>query len=109
MWNGNRIPKGAMHSADPTRVGPEHLALTGRIFALLRALDDPLVGTAQLEQLVAAIPVLAARCAHKAGRAPLSLGAVLARIGNGGLEAVLLQLLEDLTICKADADEGKTA
>ncbi|MCC6901893.1 MAG: hypothetical protein IT377_23180 [Polyangiaceae bacterium] len=96
-----------MPSSEPTRVGPEHLALTGAIFSLLRALDDPLVGTAELERLVAAIPVLAARCIRKASRAPLPLGAALARMGNRGLEAVLLELLEDLTICKADADEGK--
>ncbi|MBI3206337.1 MAG: hypothetical protein HYZ29_32675 [Myxococcales bacterium] len=98
-----------MAGSDPTRVGPEHLALTGRIFALLRALDDPLVGTTQLEQLVAAIPVLEARCIRKASRARMPLGSALARIGNRGLEAVLLQLLEDLTICKADAEESEKA
>ena len=96
-----------MPVTDPTRVGPEHLALTGRIFSLLRALDDPLVGTVQIERLVAAIPVLEARCIRKAGRTPVPLAAALSRIGNRGLEAVLLQLLEDLTVCKADADDAQ--
>lgn len=97
-----------MSAADPTRVGPEHLALTERILALLRALDDPLVGNDTIERHVAGIPVLAARCVRRASRLQaLPLGQALARIGNRGLEGVLLELLEDLTVLKAEQPEQR--
>ena len=98
-----------MRRSDPTRVGPEHLGLTTDLVVLLRALDDPLAGTATLERLISAIPVLQARCVQRASREPVPLGAALARLGTRGLAAVLLALLEDLTIAKADFDDARAA
>ncbi len=94
-------------AADPARVGPEHLKHTTDLLVLLRALDDPLVGTSTLESLVGAIPVLAVRCVQRASRLhDMPLGTALARIGNHGLESVLLEVLEDLTIVRADAADA---
>lgn len=92
---------------DVARVTPADLAHIDDFLKLLRALDDPLVSTEHLCAHVVAIPVLATRCIHRASsaRCPIqSLGPALGRIGNHGLETVLLEVLEDLTILKAELE-----
>src|SRR3982751_6914375 len=82
------------------------------VHRLLEALRDPYASNDLLEHRVSHIPVLAARIVRHARRAAPSrtinsLGSALAVVGNRGLEAVLLELLEDLTVLRADV-EGQT-
>lgn len=92
--------------ANDSRARPEHLKDLGKIQELLQALNDPY---ANIGKLVTGIPVLAARCAQRAqSRSPKlevnSIDHALTLIGNKGLEAELLQLLEDLTILKSEQE-----
>lgn len=92
--------------AGDNRVRPEHLKDLPKIQQLLQALNDPY---ANITRLVDSIPVLASRCvARAAARSPKlvinSTDHALTLIGNKGLEAELLQLLEDLTVLKSEQD-----
>lgn len=92
-------------SRNDCRVRREHLKDLGKIHELLTALNDPY---ANIGKLVAAIPVLAARCVVLAGdRSKQDINSIdhaLTLIGNKGLESELLTLLEDLTILKAEIE-----
>src|SRR4051812_9814717 len=82
------------------------------IHHLLEALRDPLASSKLIEQRVSQMPVLSARMIRFArrgapARAITTLGGALAVVGNRGLETVLLELLEDLTILRADLDDKK--
>src|SRR5262249_8812279 len=93
-------------SPQDCRGRPEHLQDLSKIQALLQALNDPY---AHIAKLVAGIPLLAARCVQRAlVRSPklevLSIDHALTLIGNKGLESELLQVLEDLTVLKAEQD-----
>jgi hypothetical protein len=77
---------------------------------LLTALNNPYVSTTRIEQLVEQIRVLRARCVRRAmqasdSEAAPSLSEALALIGNKGLEAELLVVLEDLTILSAELQD----
>lgn len=95
-----RVQKADLESLEPVR-------------NLLTALNNPYVSTARIEQLVEQIRVLRARCVRRAMLASdselvPSLSEALALIGNKGLEAELLVVLEDLTILSAEIqDEDK--
>ncbi|HEY2405613.1 MAG TPA: hypothetical protein VGI10_06410 [Polyangiaceae bacterium] len=91
------------------KVKPQHLKELGKIQDLLRALNDPYAAGQSVERLVEKIPILAARCLNKAiSRSTKiqinSLDHAIRLIGNRGLEGVLLELLEDLTIAKSQMD-----
>lgn len=78
--------------------------------SLLTALNNPYVSTARIEQLVEQIRVLRARCIRRAMQdsdadATPNLSEALALIGNKGLEAELLVVLEDLTILSAEIQD----
>jgi hypothetical protein len=98
---GGRPATCEVDAADLQRLGALH--------SLLVALNDPYASKRKIESLSAAIPVLAARIIHR-GRvqSPLlgidNLGKALNVIGNRGLEAVLLELLEDLTMFKSELE-----
>jgi len=82
------------------------------IHLLLEALRDPLASSKLIEHRVNQIPVLSARMIRFARKgAPArnisNLAGALAVVGNRGLETVLLELLEDLTVLRADL-EGQT-
>lgn len=99
-------PAGTLKPApEDCRVRPPHLQDLGKIQDLLTALNDPY---ANISKLVAAIPVLAARCVTRAiQRSKLEINSIdhaLTLIGNKGLESELLTLLEDLTILKAERE-----
>jgi hypothetical protein len=99
-------PGGSLRPApSDSRVRIEHLKDLDKIHELLLALNDPY---ANIGRLVASIPVLAARCATRAiERSKLEINSIdhaLTLIGNKGLEAELLTLLEDLTILKAERE-----
>ncbi|HEY8944063.1 MAG TPA: hypothetical protein VIM73_07370 [Polyangiaceae bacterium] len=98
---------GLKPNKEDCRARPEHLEDIPKIMDLLRALNDPL---ANIGRLVGAISVLAARCIFRAQASSpkleiKSIDHALTLIGNKGLESELLQLLEDLTILKAEQDE----
>ena len=94
---------------DSAPVTPADLKLLPEIRRLLSALNDPVVSQREIDHLCTKVPVLARRIvAHARARAPLRditrLDSALGLIGNRGLETVLLQLLEDLTVLKADLE-----
>jgi hypothetical protein len=91
------------------QVRPEHLAMLSTLHELLTALNDTWAGRNRLVQLVSAMPVLGMRCIRRALRKrptalALSLDQTLTMLGNRDLEAELLELLEDLTIMKAELE-----
>jgi hypothetical protein len=93
-------------------VSADDLQRLGAIHNLLAALNDPLASRRKLQMLTSLSPVLTARIVrHAQARSPSidTLGAALTLIGNRGLEAVLLQFLEDLTVYKheQEANPGK--
>lgn len=97
-------------NVDPadTKVQPKHLNELGKIHQLLSALNDP-YASKNIGKLVSTIPILAARCIHRAASRSSkieinSLDHAITLIGNRGLESELLDLLEDLTMCKSKLD-----
>jgi hypothetical protein len=91
------------------QVRPEHLAMLSTLHELLTALNDTWAGRNRIVQLVSAMPVLGMRCIRRALRKrptalALSLDQTLTMLGNRDLEAELLELLEDLTIMKAELE-----
>ncbi|HLV68323.1 MAG TPA: hypothetical protein VKY73_21045 [Polyangiaceae bacterium] len=88
---------------------PEHLDQIGPIHTLLAELNDPCASASRLTLLVAQIPLLALRCVHALlVRRPALRGATLSQalslLGNRGLERELLQVLEDLTVLRAEVE-----
>jgi hypothetical protein len=93
-------------------VTPPDLKRLDAIHLLLEALRDPLASSKLIEHRVQQIPVLMARMIRYARKsAPArdvkTLSAALGVVGNRGLETVLLELLEDLTVLRADLEEQK--
>jgi hypothetical protein len=91
------------------KVKPQHLKELGKIQELLKALNDPYAAGQRVDRLVENIPILAARCLHRAisrsSKVQISsLDHAIRLIGNRGLEAELLGLLEDLTIAKSELE-----
>lgn len=95
----------------PWQIGPDDLQCLDAVRSLLAALNDAYVSSRALQQLVSDIPVLAARCVRRIGEEdpgdPVAVDRALTSIGNMGLEAELLGLLEDLTTYKADREEER--
>lgn len=94
---------------DECAIGQEDLLHLKRLHDLLDALNDPYVSRRKIEMLASNSKVLTARVLRHARarqRTIDSLGAALTLIGNSGLETVLLQFMEDLTIYKGDLDEA---
>lgn len=93
-------------------VQSEHLEHVDNIRSLLGALNDPYASGHKIAKLVAEIPVLAARCVRRAGRTRsvevATIEHALSLIGNRGLEAELLGVLEDLTLLKAQSTEDES-
>ncbi len=88
-------------------VQPSDLANFDALHDLLLALNDPYAAGGDLTQHIERIPLLRARLLRtarlKTGHLDMTeLGRALAMLGNKGLEIELLQLLEDMTIAKAD-------
>lgn len=99
---------------DPSecKITLKHLSELPKITELLQALNDPMAGGKNVGKLVSKIPVLAARLVERAlsqarKKEIYSVDQALNMIGNRGLESELLQLLEDLTIKKAEAEDPR--
>lgn len=93
--------RGMVTSADLHRLSDIH--------ALLFALDDPGAALDAVSNLCEKIPALGERVLDLATRGNVrpprgNLRGALQAVGNRGLERVLLELLEDLTILKSDLD-----
>ena len=96
---------------DDCKVHPADLKRLDLVRDLLQLLNDPYVGPFKLSDTIAHFPVFAARCRREAAlyrpRPEVeNIERALNVIGNRGIEKVLLELLEDLTILKSDL-EGK--
>lgn len=102
-----------MRRAPAWEVTPADLECLDAVRSLLRALNDAYVSTSQIQKLILDIPVLAARCVRRVGVkhavTPEALARALTTIGNMGLEAELLGLLEDLTTCQADLQDAQAS
>jgi hypothetical protein len=103
------VPGRPSVSPQEIKVEAKHLDELDRIHALLRAMNDPYAAGRNIGSLVAQIPILAARCLNRATTRSSkieinSLEHAITLIGNRGLEAELLDLLEDLTIAKSKLD-----
>jgi hypothetical protein len=99
---------------DPSecKITVKHLSELPKITELLHALNDPLAGGKNVGKLVTKIPVLAARVveralSRKSKKEISSIDQAITMIGNRGLESELLQLLEDLTIKKSEAEDPR--
>lgn len=106
----------ALHGsrAHPEDVAPEDLQRLQGIHDLLSTLNDPLASQTKIEKFCSVTPVLCARLIAYARSVRPSmqvnrLGEALRFIGNRGVEFVLLQLLEDLTVLKADLEDEQRA
>ena len=98
---------------DDCKIRPADLQRLDLVKELLSLLNDPYVGPYKLTETITHIPVFAARCRREAAlfrpRADVEdIERALNVIGNRGIEKVLLGLLEDMTILKADLDAPKT-
>ena len=107
------VPRARALTLTPCRcdVQKEDLAHTDVLLGILRLLNDPRQGATPIATLVTALPVLEARV-RRVYRAPVGWGSlhappvreVLAALGNHAFEAVLLELLEDLTVLRASLE-----
>jgi hypothetical protein len=94
------------------KITVKHLSELPKITELLSALNDPLAGGKNVGTLVAKIPVLAARLVDRAlsqsrKKEIYSVDQAINMVGNRGIESELLQLLEDLTIKKSEAENPR--
>ena len=98
--------------SDDCKVSLADLKRLDLVKELLALLNDPYVGPYKLTETITHIPVFAARCRREAALVrPRSevedIERALNVIGNRGIEKVLLELLEDMTILKADLEAAK--
>jgi hypothetical protein len=98
--------------ADPTRVTVYDLDRIGALQSLLSTLNDPRAGADVLARHIAAIPVLKARveCRFKQCHPNFKkhgLAQQIALLGNRVLEAILLEVLEDLVMLHSDVEPSK--
>ncbi len=106
--------KGQGARKDSTRVVLSDLARLEAVHALLAALNDASASAGALAALVERVSPLRARLAARfrtryPSRALPRIAEQLALLGNHELEHSLLQLLEDLTLLRADADADEGA
>jgi hypothetical protein len=106
-----RAPVAGPLTVDPadTKVQPKHLKDLDKIHELLRALNDPYAAGKNIGTLVGKIPILVARCVHRAAARSTKIEInniehAITLIGNRGLESELFDLLEDLTMLKSKLD-----
>jgi hypothetical protein len=96
---------------DSCKVTPNDLKRLGQVSELLTLLNDPYIGPYKLKDCIEKLPVLAARCRREAAlHRPKSeveqIERALNVLGNRGVEKVLLELLEDMTILKSEIDDN---
>jgi hypothetical protein len=97
----------SLRLVDPTRVCPADIERLDVIHALLAELNDPRASAVTIAPFIIAFPPLRARIerAFKLRRPNLRAPSVpmqIVALGNREVEAVLLELLEDLTMLRAE-------
>lgn len=95
--------------SDDCKVKREDLTRLEQVKELLTLLNDPYIGSFKLTACLDALPVLAARCRREAAlHRPRSeverIDRALSVLGNRGLEKVLLEFLEDMTILRSELE-----
>ena len=98
------IKKAVQENCD---VSTEDLGRLNVLHDLLSALNDPYASRRKIQMLTSYSPVLTARVIRHARIRVATiddLEGALTLIGNRGLETVLLQFLEDLTVYKGELD-----
>ena len=93
------------------RVCPQDVEDLEVVHRLLAVLNDPRAALLSVAPIVEDMPRLAARTLRMARsrakyRRISNLAEALAAVGNQGLETVLMEYLEDLTILKADLEDA---
>lgn len=96
--------------ADDCRIKPDDLKRLSQVQELLTLLNDPYIGPYKLADCIEGLPVLAARCRreaalHRPRNEVESIERALNVLGNRGIEKVLLELLEDMTIFKSEFED----
>jgi hypothetical protein len=94
---------------DDCRIKKDDLQRLGQVKELLALLNDPYIGPYKLAECIQGLPVLAARCRreaalHRPRNEVEQIERALNVLGNRGMEKVLLELLEDMTILKSEMD-----
>lgn len=91
-----------------TEVAVEDLRHLEVVQRILRLLNEPAASAVELARLVEEMPVLAARLGARFtarfGDRPSTPSSELTFLGNRDFEAILFQLLEDLTDLRAEQD-----
>ncbi len=95
---------------DDCRLQPADLKRLDLVRELLSLLNDPYVGPYKLAETVEAIAVFAARCKreaalHRPRNEVENIERALNVLGNRGIEKVLFELLEDMTILKSELED----
>jgi hypothetical protein len=90
-------------------VTPNDLLQLPALHQILAVLNDEHAGAPQIARSVEQLPVLKARISHRyrqrhGARTLPSLAEQIARVGNGELERMLLEFLEDLTLLRGELD-----
>lgn len=95
---------------NPYQVRPEDFAQMAVLHHILRVLNDTLAGAPEIAGQVERFPVLKARVQRRFTdrfkRPAPSVREQIALLGNRDFEMLLLELLEDLTVLKAEMDDG---
>lgn len=96
-----------------TEVSIEDLRQLDVLRRILALLDEPTAGASELARLVDAMPVLVARLrgrftartSSRPSTRPTTVLSELTMLGNRDFEAVLFELLEDLTCLRAEQED----
>lgn len=95
--------------ADECRIKRDDLSRLDQVKEVLTLLNDPYIGPYKLADCIEGLPVLAARCRreaalHRPRNEVENIERALNVLGNRGIEKVLLELLEDMTIFKSEIE-----
>jgi len=98
---------------DDCRITHEDLKRLDQVKELLSLLNDPYIGPYKLKDCIEGMPSLASRCRreaalHRPRNEVEQIERALNVLGNRGIEKVLLELLEDMTIFKSELDDPVT-
>ncbi len=101
--------KAFLSQADGCRIKQDDLKRLAQVSELLTLLNDPYIGPFKLTDCIEKMPVLAARCRreaalHRPRNEVEQIERALNVLGNRGVEKVLLELLEDMTIFKSELE-----
>jgi hypothetical protein len=97
--------------ADDCRISRQDLKRLTQVSEVLTLLNDPYIGPYKLADCIQGLPVLAARCRreaalHRPRNEVEAIERALNVLGNRGIEKVLLELLEDMTILKSEVEDA---